>query len=229
MRGGPYDERCDWWSVGVVLYILLVGRFPFYGEDDEVNAATLAGTFDFAPLESELSDAAKDLVRRLLTADVDKRFRARDIFTHRWMLPDGASHRTLSMEHLDSLKIFTAKSLARKRMIATIRKVQVTCRIKNMGNINRIRSYTRDMSGEQSPVVRQKIADEIVNELEYTKVELEQLKDEVALTQQELEVERKAHKALRQLVLLHLREPTAERTAQIKDLLEVATNRELRL
>jgi calcium-dependent protein kinase len=30
-----YNEKCDIWSIGVITFLLLSGRAPFFGEDDE--------------------------------------------------------------------------------------------------------------------------------------------------------------------------------------------------
>jgi len=97
-----YDKRCDLWSLGVMMYILLSGYPPFSGscgqqcawaaggqcDHCQLNLFTniQQGKFEFHPKEwNSVSGPAKDLIRRLLVKDAKKRLSARDVLNHEWL------------------------------------------------------------------------------------------------------------------------------------------------
>lgn len=87
LKGKAYGMEVDLWSVGVIVYILLCGFPPFY---DDNNAALFeqikAGDFEFpSPYWDDVSDAAKDLVSKLLTTDPAKRYTCVDVLKHPWV------------------------------------------------------------------------------------------------------------------------------------------------
>lgn len=81
-----YSEKCDLWSVGVILYVLLSGTPPFPGNTDkEILKRVTKGAFDFNGSEwNAISDEAKDLINQLLTYEPSKRISAKEALEHKW-------------------------------------------------------------------------------------------------------------------------------------------------
>lgn len=83
---GKYVAKCDLWSAGVLLYILLSGYIPFNGESaTEVYEAILDGHYSMKQKEwKKVSEDGKDLLSKLLTKDYKKRISASDALNHPW-------------------------------------------------------------------------------------------------------------------------------------------------
>ncbi|KAK5138001.1 hypothetical protein LTR08_005798 [Meristemomyces frigidus] len=70
--GQPYDGRCDWWSIGIILYECLYGRTPFYCENRQKTKESIVhhrSTLDF-PHQERWSRPATEQ-RRLLSPPSD--------------------------------------------------------------------------------------------------------------------------------------------------------------
>ncbi|KAG5475483.1 hypothetical protein LSCM1_03603 [Leishmania martiniquensis] len=82
-----YNEKCDMWSAGVVVFVMLTGLLPFDGatpKDVFTAVVRNAIPFDKVP-PGRMSPSAKMLIRALLTPNPSKRPSAKEALRHTWL------------------------------------------------------------------------------------------------------------------------------------------------
>jgi len=102
VEANSYDKRCDLWSLGVIMYMLLCGYPPFYGNcgsdcgwergeacrdcQDMLFSSIQEGRYEFPEREwATISMESKDLIKHLLVRDAHARFSAEQVLEHPWL------------------------------------------------------------------------------------------------------------------------------------------------
>jgi calcium/calmodulin-dependent protein kinase I len=118
LKGDQYDQAVDMWSLGVILYILLCGFPPFYSDNTaELYAKIKAGDFAFpSPYWDEISPAAMELVRGLLTVDPTQRLTAAQVLEHPWVSGGLARGSAFSQQHTNRIRLLQAKRKLRRNV-----------------------------------------------------------------------------------------------------------------
>ncbi|KAF3624180.1 Calcium-dependent protein kinase 16, partial [Capsicum annuum] len=109
-RSGP---ESDVWSIGVITYILLCGRRPFWDKtEDGIFKEVLRNKPDFRRKPwSNISNSAKDFVKKLLVKDPRARLTAAQALSHPWVREGGdASEIPLDISVLSNMRQFVKYS-----------------------------------------------------------------------------------------------------------------------
>ncbi|OXB69230.1 hypothetical protein ASZ78_011350 [Callipepla squamata] len=86
VKGDPVGSAADVWGVGVLTYIMLSGRSPFFELDPiETENRILAGRFDAFKLYPNVSQSAALFIRKVLTVHPWSRPTVKDCFANTWL------------------------------------------------------------------------------------------------------------------------------------------------
>ena len=78
-----YNQKCDLWSCGVIMYILLTGKTPFIGrDDDQIIEKILFDSYN-TDLIKKYNRHTKELLSKLLEKDPKKRISADEALNHK--------------------------------------------------------------------------------------------------------------------------------------------------
>ena len=83
---GMYNEKCDLWSCGIILYVLISGKSPITGKQESMlkKIPKIQIKLD-EPIWGYVSPEAKNLLNSLLQLDPKKRISAADACVHPWI------------------------------------------------------------------------------------------------------------------------------------------------
>merc|ERR1719156_145974 len=136
---GKYDQLADLWSCGVIMYVLLCGYPPFYGETDaDVLTKVRLGNFTFNAADwKNVSEDAKNLIRMLLKMNPRDRYTAEQSMNHVWIKNKAPKAQAVPLQAslVDNLKGFRSTNKLKKAAFHVIAGQLDESQIKNLRSV----------------------------------------------------------------------------------------------
>ncbi|XP_034007317.1 peripheral plasma membrane protein CASK isoform X7 [Gymnodraco acuticeps] len=124
----PYGKPVDVWGCGVILFILLSGCLPFYGTKERLFEAIIKGKYKVSLLVqmnprqwANISESAKDLVRRMLMLDPAERITVYEALNHPWLKErDRYAYKIHLPETVEQLRKFNGRRKLKGAVLAAV-------------------------------------------------------------------------------------------------------------
>ena len=125
---GKYDNACDIWSIGVIVYMLLSGSPPFAGQQDFeiIQKIKTAEVVFEGPRWVGISQEAKNFVLYLLTRDPKRRSRPFEAMDHPWLktmlgkYSQDSGDSEIEMDVLTNIRLFSRQNAMRRAALGLI-------------------------------------------------------------------------------------------------------------
>ncbi|OCT98436.1 MAP kinase-activated protein kinase 5 isoform X1 [Xenopus laevis] len=181
-----YNKNCDLWSLGVIIYVMLCGYPPFYSKHHsrtipkDMRKKIMTGSFEFPEEEwSQISEMAKDIVRKLLKVKPEERLTIEGVLDHPWLN---------STEALDNI-LPSAQMMMDKAVVAGIQQAHAE-QLANM-RIQDLKVNLKPLNVVNNPILRKRkllgtkpkdngYIQDPENEIEDSNIALEKLRDVIA-------------------------------------------------
>jgi calcium-dependent protein kinase len=117
-----YTNKCDLWSLGVVIFILLVGYMPFSGSESHQVQSIRAGRCTFRPESwKKVSKEASEFVAKLLIVNPNERLSAEQALKEPWIMKKHEHNdQSIDQETIDALTKFSQASTFRRACMSVM-------------------------------------------------------------------------------------------------------------
>lgn len=137
LRKQGYSNKCDTWSLGVIVYMLLTGHPPFQSSDN-LARSILAVEINWGHTNRwGVTHAAIDFVKGLLVGDPDKRLDAQAAMNHPWLasIPPRMSKPVLPAAALRSIGSYAVASPLRRAVLQLVSRDLAPADVADLRNI----------------------------------------------------------------------------------------------
>ena len=124
---GNFCLESDIWSVGVIVYLMLTGLYPFdVKEEGDLFEKIKKNEIDLSPLEeSNASEESKDFIQKCLIKDSDKRMKTNEALEHAWIKKFHLKKNSnlLNNNAIDTILNFANKNALQKEIYYFVAKI----------------------------------------------------------------------------------------------------------